>query len=80
MRDYELLYSLTLAGLLDRPMMARVMGFKSNVVMPQPIEEMSLSWSDQVEKTLCVPRTSWVKVKSHELFIAHEYDVFSANV
>lgn len=57
MRDYELLYSkwlidrLTLVGLLDRPMMARVMGLKSTnmMVMPQPIEEMSLSWSDQVE-------------------------------
>jgi len=35
-------------------MMLHVMGFESEVVMPQPIDEMSLSWSDQVERTLYV--------------------------
>lgn len=50
----EMVYKFTLFGLVDRPVMERVMGFKNEVVMPQPIDEMSLSWSEQVENTLYV--------------------------
>lgn len=77
--------------LLDSPVMEHVMGFESEVGMPQPIDEMSLSWSvgPSGEDTICVPRTSYgsnqiqTKVNALDIFYRtriYVYDVYFRNI